>query len=426
MRRLLIFFEDDSIDNFYPLSLSHTTYDLRCGMFSLGEKWRRRFSECEVRLITRPYLQSHLEKRLKFKVNDLDPSDSDQAVLINPCFLPNVNVVKQITSVDQAEAFYLDKQLVALTCPSARLKELTSTYDSIVQFADSLPKSNLELKSVKYLWDLVAINGEEICSDFELLRDALPFKKMFAQCTVDDAALIYDLENVYLGEGCQIDGQVVLDARRGPIYIDRDVTIVPHTRVEGPCYVGPKTQLVGGKIRSGCSFGPECRVGGEVEESIFHGYTNKYHEGFIGHAYLGEWVNLGALTTNSDLKNNYGPIKVDLPTGQVNSHLTKVGSFIGDHTKTGIGTLLNTGMVIGFSVNLYGGGLVSQRHLPSFVWGGRDGFVDYRVEKAVETGKVVISRRDRQWSESDQRLFENLFELTSDQRRLLKGQRAAE
>src|SRR6185295_4718482 len=134
----------------------------------------------------------------------------------------------------------------------------------------------------------------------------------------------------------------------GPVTIEEGCEVHPFTRIEGPCYVGPKTILLGAKVREGCSFGPMCRIGGEVEESIVHGYSNKYHDGFLGHAYVGEWVNLGALTTNSDLKNDYSEVKVTLDgRTQLSTGSNKVGALIGDHVKTSIGTLLNTGAYVG-------------------------------------------------------------------------------
>jgi len=159
----------------------------------------------------------------------------------------------------------------------------------------------------------------------------------------EPSALRGSRKDVYVARGAKIHPMVVIDAANGPVYLDEDVEVHPFTRIEGPCFVGKKSILLGTKCREGNSIGPWCRVGGEVEESIIQGYSNKYHDGFLGHAYVGEWVNLGALTTNSDLKNDYGDVEVILPGRRpINTQSTKVGSLIGDHTKTSIGTLLNT------------------------------------------------------------------------------------
>jgi UDP-N-acetylglucosamine diphosphorylase/glucosamine-1-phosphate N-acetyltransferase len=174
---------------------------------------------------------------------------------------------------------------------------------------------------------------------------------------------------------------------------------------------------VGGKIEGGTSIGPVCRIGGEVEGSIFLGYSNKYHQGFLGHSYVGEWVNLGALTTNSDLKNNYSSVKVVLDGSPIDSGLTKVGAFIGDHVKTGIGTLLNTGVSIGFASNLFGGGMVKQKYIPAFIWGSAEKQEEYQLEKATQTARMVMKRRDKELVKQENVLFKKIFQLTEKERR---------
>lgn len=289
--------------------------------------------------------------------------------------------------------------------------------DQIKSLESKIDSAEVEVKAVNYLWDLVAGNRSEIEADFKRAKPSLDFKSMFKRSQVDDDALIYDMEEVYMGEGSRIDGQVVLDARNGPIFIGERVNIQSHTRVEGPCYVGEGSILVGGKIREGTSIGPVCRIGGEVEGSIFLGYSNKYHEGFLGHSYVGEWVNLGALTTNSDLKNNYGPVKVMVSGALIDSGLAKVGAFIGDHVKTGIGTLLNTGVCLGFASNLFGGGMAEQKHIPAFFWGSAEKQEEYQLEKAIQTAGMVMKRRDAKLSKDETDLFKKIFQLTEKERR---------
>jgi UDP-N-acetylglucosamine diphosphorylase/glucosamine-1-phosphate N-acetyltransferase len=207
-----------------------------------------------------------------------------------------------------------------------------------------------------------------------------------------------------------------LDAREGPIFIGERVTIQPHTRVSGPCYIGEDCVLVGGKVAGGSSIGPVCRIGGEVEQSVFLGYSNKYHEGFLGHSYVGEWVNLGALTTNSDLKNNYGPVKVVVDGSLTDSGLAKVGAFLGDHVKTGIGTLLNTGITIGFASNLFGGGMIEQKSIPPFSWVGAGKREEYRLDEAIETARAVMKRRKVELGSEEVDTFKEIFKLTEKER----------
>jgi len=154
-----------------------------------------------------------------------------------------------------------------------------------------------------------------------------------------------------------------------------------------------------------------------VEGSIFLGYSNKYHEGFLGHSYVGEWVNLGALTTNSDLKNNYSPVKAMVNGNLVDSGLTKVGAFIGDHVKTGIGTLLNTGISIGFASNLFGGGMIHQKYIPAFIWGSAEKYEEYQLEKAIETARIVMKRRNSELMTDEVNLFKKISQLTEKERR---------
>jgi UDP-N-acetylglucosamine diphosphorylase/glucosamine-1-phosphate N-acetyltransferase len=220
---------------------------------------------------------------------------------------------------------------------------------------------------------------------------------------------------------------VVIDAEHGPVYIDEDAEIHPFTRIEGPCYIGKKSTLLGAKCREGNSIGPMCRIGGELEESIVHGYSNKYHDGFIGHSYIGEWVNLGALTTNSDLKNDYSTVSLMLDGRHpINTGSAKVGSLIGDHTKTSIGTLFNTGSYVGAMTVLMATGKPLPKFIPSFGW-----FIEGIVTKGFgkrslyKTAQVAMERRGCQWSEAEQAMWDAIFGMTAPARdeAIKKGRR---
>jgi UDP-N-acetylglucosamine diphosphorylase/glucosamine-1-phosphate N-acetyltransferase len=263
-----------------------------------------------------------------------------------------------------------------------------------------LKEKRVKAGAIKYLWDLVEMNGERVASELAEFHGGAK-----SSGKIDRRAGIINRKMVRVVRGASIGPQAVIDATEGPVIIDKGAVVEPLTYIKGPCYVGQGSRLVGGKITEGCSFGPVCRVGGEVEETIMLGYCNKYHDGFLGHSYLGEWVNLGALTTNSDLKNNYAPISVVTGSQLVNSGKTKVGCFIGDHTKTGIGTLLNTGISIGLSCNLYGGGFFAERTIKSFSWGTPGNLVEYEIEKAIRTAAASMARRGIEFGEIHERLF---------------------
>jgi UDP-N-acetylglucosamine diphosphorylase/glucosamine-1-phosphate N-acetyltransferase len=423
MRKKLFFFEDDSFNNFFPLTYNRPVYLLLCGIKTLREKLSCFFPDAEKVLLCRDYLSELLKGKTMFPVNDFELEPDDEVLFLNGRILTDQNFSNKIHFRKEPTLFQSDNKVAGISCKGSFVLEHKNFFENLyksselVELRKKMKTEELKLKMANYLWDLVNWNGEEIINDFESLRPSLNFKKMFNQNEVDAQCIIYNLSDVWIGEKVKIDAFVVLDARKGPIFIDDEAEIQSHTRIEGPCFIGKKTIITGGKIRENCSFGPNCRVGEEVEESIFLGYSNKYHEGFLGHSYIGEWVNLGAMTTNSDLKNNYGPVSVILNDQTINSGLTKVGSFIGDHSKTGIGTLLNTGTVIGFSSNVFGGGMPKEKYIPSFAWGSEEGFQEYKLDKAVEVAGKVKERRGEKLSEAEKEVFTKLFEMTKEERK---------
>lgn len=210
-----------------------------------------------------------------------------------------------------------------------------------------------------------------------------------------------------------IEPYVLLDAQSGPIRIGEGVEVYAGSRIEGPCVVGARSRVLGARIRAGTSIGADCRVGGEVEQSILHGCVNKYHDGFIGHSYIGEWVNLGALTTNSDLKNDYRNVKVYTPSSRKKTGLMKVGCFIGDFVKTSIGTLINTGTSIGTGAMLVHAGALTPFHIPPFCWfmDGEIARPDWR-EEFYETCRTMMERRNVDLSGALIELLNTVYDMT--------------
>src|SRR3990172_10173364 len=190
---------------------------------------------------------------------------------------------------------------------------------------------------------------------------------------------------------------------------------MPQAAIYGPCFIGANSTVLRGKI-SGSSIGPTSRVGGEVESSIFHSYVNKYHDGFIGHSYVGSWVNFGALTTNSDLKNNYSNVRVNVNGKEKDTEMIKVGAFIGDYCRFGIGTLLNTGINIGICSNLFGGTLLTDKEIPPFSWGSTGKLEKYEIDKAIETTKKIYERRDTQMTPKEEAVLREIYnkEISSE------------
>jgi UDP-N-acetylglucosamine diphosphorylase/glucosamine-1-phosphate N-acetyltransferase len=256
-------------------------------------------------------------------------------------------------------------------------------------------------------WDLVAENAAQIERDHARghVAEAEPAAPRFD-------AIGYSAGGLRVGHNVTIEPNVVLDFSHGPIWLDDGVSVRSFTRLAGPAYVGPGSTLLGGPFDA-ISIGPVCKVHGEIEESIVLGYSNKAHDGFLGHAYLGRWVNLGAMTTNSDLKNNYGTIRMWTPNGEADTGLMKLGSLIGDHVKTGIGALLNTGTVIGAGSNLYGTEM-PPKYVPPFSWGSGAELVAYDAEKFLAVTQTVMKRRDVALSEDMTRVLRAAWRIARE------------
>jgi UDP-N-acetylglucosamine diphosphorylase / glucose-1-phosphate thymidylyltransferase / UDP-N-acetylgalactosamine diphosphorylase / glucosamine-1-phosphate N-acetyltransferase / galactosamine-1-phosphate N-acetyltransferase len=253
-----------------------------------------------------------------------------------------------------------------------------------------LPTHALEGDLIESVWELMSRNADRTALDLAGASDSpLP-------------AGVHRLGDhpVSLGDDVEIAPGVVLDTRHGPIRLDTGVVIRPFTYLVGPSYIGAGTTLLGGPFEA-VSIGPRCKVHGEMESSVVLGYSNKAHDGFLGHAYLGMWVNLGALTTNSDLKNNYGPVRLWTPAGEVDTGETKIGCFMGDHVKTAIGTMINTGTVIEAGANVFGG--MPAKHVPPFSWGAD---ATYQPGPFLDTARTVMGRRDVALTERQRRLLE--------------------
>jgi len=422
MTKKLIIFEDDRFEDFYPLTYNRPVYQLLFGIRLIQDKISSFYPGAEVILLCRDHLKQVLKSKSNLRVNEFRAEDDDQLLFVNGRVIAREKRSSSLTFSNEKKAFVCRDDLIGFSLKGSDLEEFQNEVNSLYQ-KDSLESiktkiacSNIEVRIAHYLWNLIDWNKEEIEWDFKRLIPASGFKDMLKNCEMDTTVIIYDLKNIFVGKGTRIDAQVVLDAREGPIYIAEDVVIKSHTRVEGPAYIGRGTHLVGGKVGPGSSLGPVCRIGGEVENSIFLGSSNKYHEGFLGHSYVGQWVNLGALTTNSDLKNNYSPVRVQLNENEIDTGLIKVGAFLGDHVKTGIGTLLNTGVNVGFGANLFGGGIVKERFVPSFSWYDGKELKEHRLDKFISTASEVVKRRGERLEEEEKDFFEKLFALTQKER----------
>lgn len=397
----LIIFEDHRSEGFYPITISHPVFDLHCGCFNALERFKRLFRPVSITLVCREFLAEIARERHGLPVNDFAQLEGD-CLLINAATKPTREIRRRLLQLEEGSSIYCDDILIGAIFSAEKIKTITAQkfITGDFSFVDTGQREDVSDSLFGHLWDLVNANGEMITADIELIIDTADWKTIANKKESDNEVYIHPEASVQAGS--------FLDFSRGPIVIDEQATVEPRSLIQGPAYIGKGSTVMGGIIREGCSLGPVCKVGGELEESIILGYSNKCHEGFIGHAYLGEWVNLGALTTNSDLKNNYSPITVHLQGRDIATGSVKAGSFIGDHTKTGIGTLFNTGIVIGFCCNLYGGMLFEDKEIGHFKWGKPGSLTDYRVDKAIEVARAVTARRGVQFTEAAADLFRKI------------------
>ena len=263
----------------------------------------------------------------------------------------------------------------------------------------------LELQGeiIEYPWTLLAQNPARIQTDIETL---------WPQHSVPDGSVLIGDGPVSLGSGAKVEPGVVFDTRHGPIRLAENTRVEGPARLTGPLFIGPESVIYGGRVGTS-SIGPVCHLHGEVSDSVFIGFSNKSHSGYIGHSLVGRWANLGAYTTNSDLKNNYGPVRVWTPEGYIDTGQIKVGCFLGDHVKTGIGMTLNTGTVVGAGSNLLGNAMPSSK-VPAFSWGSGDHLARHRLPEFLATAKQVMARRKIELTPGVVRVLEKAWKRTAE------------
>ena len=409
-------FEGIYYSRLLPLVYFRPTYDLRCGILTLREKVQHYFPNTPISLHCREYLSDLVKQQNPgVVVNDVK---GKSCLFLNGRVIADSKLAQQL-STDIDTLFVKGETIIAARVSGSKLGSLKNKLNDLFIFSDfnELLKKEVDAKVIHYPWDLISNNGEQIISDFNLLTSKVDGSKIKGK--IYAGAHLINEDKIFIDEGAKVKPGVVLDAESGPIYIGKDAKIFPNAVIEGPAFIGNKSAIkIGAKIYENTSIGEVCKVGGEVEESIIHSYSNKQHDGFLGHAYLGMWVNLGADTNNSDLKNNYGSVKVIINGEQVDSGSMFVGLTMGDHSKAAINTMFNTGTVVGVSSNIFGAGF-PKKYVPSFAWGGSDSTTSYDVEKALDVARKVMARRNIKLTDVEERIFRYIFDLTSEERKKL-------
>lgn len=413
----LCLFEDIHYARLLPLVYFRPVYNLRCGILSLKEKILRLFPKSELTLHCRSYLAEYMRLRNPgLRVNELK---SSEYLLINGRVVADDRLAKQITSNGGKEMVFVHgDQIVAARVSGKSLRRMKEQMGDLFSLSvfDGLPHIEVDCDMVSYPWDLIKRNGEELRRDFTNLIKGK--NRRMIRGSVHKNTHLLNKREIFIDEGAVVKPGVVLDAEEGPIYIGRKAKIFPQAAIIGPVYVGDESWIkVGAQIYEDTSIGRLCKVGGEVEGSIIHGFSNKQHGGFLGHAYIGAWVNLGADTNNSDLKNNYGTVKVTVGNEQIDTGMQFVGLTMGDHSKSAINSMFNTGTVVGVSSNIFGWGF-PPKYVPSFSWGtAGETFTTYSIDRAIDVARRVMARRKIELTPAEDRLFRKIFELTAEERR---------
>ncbi len=382
-----ILFDGNLWESFLPFTFTRPVAELRIGILTIREKWEK-YLEQEISVQTEPYLSR------KFPIQV-----GRDNIVVSGNILPDEHLVERIQNLKPSEALYREDELLAYRTetPSEEFEE--------TQFEKS--QLGTEPFTINHVWDIFSKNGEALQADFELLtkgRESQP---------ISDTNQVVSPENVFLEEGATVEFSI-LNASSGPIYIGKDAEIMEGSIVRGGLALCEHAVLkIGAKIYGPCTFGPYCKIGGEVNNSVLFAYSNKGHEGFLGNSVLGEWCNLGADTNTSNLKNNYAEVRLwNYGTeGFARTGLQFCGLIMGDHSKCGINTMFNTGTVVGVSANIFGSGY-PRNFIPSFSWGGASGVTTYLTKKAYETATAMMKRRKVEFDTVERDILDHVFELT--------------
>lgn len=410
----LCVFEDDQVDHFLPLVHTRGVYDLRLGIRTLLEGLQEAFGEPGTMLHARRSVAAVTAQENDLLVNRI-PEGLD-VLFVNGRWIAEegdaLDRVRRATEEREARVFTSGDEVVAAWVPDASSRYVERDVVTPETF-DGMAAEELDgVRLVSRIWDFFTELEDSLRRDFTI-RTKGQYIYERPGVTISDGAHLGAGEKIYIGSGSVVRPGAVLNAEHGPIYIGEEVEIEENAVVKGPAYVGSKSVIMTNADIESCAFGYWSKVGGQVDGAIIHSLSNKAHDGYLGEAYIGRWCNLGADTNTSNLRNDYGEVKMYdavardfVPTGR-----QFLGLVMGDHAKTAINTMFNTGTVVGVSCNLYGAGFMP-RHVPSFSWGGPEEFVEFRLEKAFKIAEAVMHRRDQQLSDAERENLTAVYEAT--------------
>ncbi len=387
-----ILFDDANRQQLFPFTLSRPVCEIRAGILTIKQKWEKYLNQ---------HCAYHTETYLKAKYTTLSQEQSQKPCLyINGAVFPNADLINEIKNLSSNTALVKNNKIIAIAC-GAYDPNFNPNHHNY-----QAKESPNPIQIVEKPWEIFAQNGKNIQDDFTLIT------KDRTSATIDASNRVINPTNIFIEEGATVLCSI-LNAAAGPIYIAKDAEVMEGSMVRGPFSLGEHSALkMGAKIYGPTTIGPESKVGGEVNNSVIFGYSNKAHDGFLGNSVIGEWCNLGADTNNSNLKNNYGQVKVwDMANNDwQTTGLQFCGLLMGDHSKAGINTMFNTGTVTGFCANIFDGGF-PPKFIPSYSWGGHKNAPIFKLEKAIEVATRVFERRGLAFAEGDRVIFETLFDF---------------
>jgi len=378
---MTILFDDNNLHKrFAPLTLTRPVAELRFGINTIAKSWLHYFDKKNVAYQTESYLSE------KFK-NTADA----KCLVIAGNVKPSFELAELVKELKEGEKLFINKTWVASNGKNAKT-EIHKTLASFLVIENS--------------WDLYEKNHLAIQLDYDAIT------KNRTSAVLSNSNQIAGIKNIFVEEGAKVEFSI-LNATEGPIYIGKDAEIMEGSMIRGPFVLGEHATIkMGAKIYGATTVGPYCKVGGEVSNSIFQAYSNKGHDGFVGNSVIGEWCNLGADTNSSNLMNTYGKVKMhSYQTGKIEqTDITFCGVLMGDHSKTGINTMLNTATVVGVHANIFGAGFPA-KYIPSFTWGATESNEKFKLEKAFEVATNMMARRNVELTVADKKIFEHLFGL---------------
>ncbi len=389
----VILFDDVSRAQFLPLTFTRPVADLRVGILTIREKWRR-----SLGLETSTLTEDYLSKKFPLVTGAVN-------LLINGAVFPDPRLVARVNALQPGEALVFEDILVAACVADTGLVHYPLDIPHLIA-SSQCTEVQTTPRVLRRLPDIITLNGEAFRDDFKLLTHKRRSAVIF------ESNKVMNRNDVFIEEGAKVEF-AFLNATTGPIYIGRGAEVMEGAMIRGPVAVGEGSVIkMGAKIYGPTSIGPRCVVGGEINSSVIIGYSNKAHDGFLGHAIIGEWCNLGADSNNSNLKNDYGEVKIwnYVTQGFVNTGLQFFGMVMGDHSKSGINTMFNTGTVVGVFVNVFGAAF-PRTFIPSFSWGGAAGFIEYKIDKAIEVARRVMARRQKSLSPEDEEILRYIAAL---------------